>query len=117
MVDFFSRDESWRHDHQGWLPADSRRSSAGNDRNLWIPLKNSAVLRLRSAEGVFLIFGAIFCSWTKAKRKRHFLNLLASFDPMYESIHALRVRNGEIGLLSPGELEKWANAEWSDPHW
>lgn len=61
--------------------------------------------------------GAIFCSWTKTKRKRHFLNLLASFDPTYESIYPLRVRNGEIGTLSPEELEKWANVEWSDPHW
>lgn len=61
--------------------------------------------------------GAIFCSWTKAERKRRFLRLLTSFDPMYDSYYMLRLQQGEKNLLSPGELAQWANAEWSDPRW
>ena len=61
--------------------------------------------------------GAIFCSWTKAERKRRFLQLLTSFDPMYDSYYMLRLQQGEKNLLSPGELAQWANAEWSDPRW
>lgn len=61
--------------------------------------------------------GAIFCSWTKAERKRNFLQLLTSFDPMYDSYYALRLQRGERDLLSPEELELWANAEWPDPRW
>lgn len=61
--------------------------------------------------------GAIFCSWTKAERKRHFLNLLTSFEPMYDSYYTFRLQRGERNLLSPGELVQWDNAEWPDPHW
>jgi len=61
--------------------------------------------------------GAIFCSWTKAERKRRFLHLLTSFDPMYDSYYVLRLQRGEKNLLSPGELTLWANAEWPDPRW
>lgn len=61
--------------------------------------------------------GAIFCSWTKAERKRKFLQLLTSFDPLYDSYHALRLQRGEKNLISPGELALWANAEWPDPNW
>lgn len=61
--------------------------------------------------------GAIFCSWTKAERKRRFLQLLTSFDLMYDSYYALRLQRGEKNLLSPGELALWANAEWPDPRW
>lgn len=61
--------------------------------------------------------GAIFCSWTKAERKRRFLQLLTSFDPMYDSYYVLRLQQGEQNLLSPGELAQWANAEWPDPRW
>lgn len=61
--------------------------------------------------------GAIFCSWTKAERKRRFLQLLTSFDPMYDSYYVLRLQQGEKNLLSPGELAQWANAEWPDPRW
>jgi len=61
--------------------------------------------------------GAIFCSWTKAERKRKFLQLLTSFHPLYDSYYALRLQRGEKNLVSPGELALWANAEWPDPHW
>ncbi|MBB6414388.1 DUF6904 family protein [Mesorhizobium sangaii] len=61
--------------------------------------------------------GAIFCSWTKAERKRNFLQLLTSFDPMYDSNHMFRLQRGERNLLSPGELELWASAEWPDTRW
>lgn len=61
--------------------------------------------------------GAIFCSWTKAERKRKFLQLLTSFGPMYDSYYVLRLQRGEKNLLSPGELALWANAEWPDPRW
>src|SRR3546814_5197013 len=43
---------------------------------------------------------AIFCSWTKAERRRRFAPLLASFDRMYESIYAFRAGRGEHGLRS-----------------
>ncbi|NJL07076.1 MAG: hypothetical protein HC900_01550 [Methylacidiphilales bacterium] len=59
--------------------------------------------------------GAIFCSWTKAERKRHFLNLLSSFDPMYAYYYGYRIQNGEKNLLSPKELEQWEGSEWPDP--
>lgn len=61
--------------------------------------------------------GAIFCSWSKTERKRRFAELLASFDPLYESHYAARTGRGEIGLLSPQELDRWQNAEWPDPRW
>lgn len=61
--------------------------------------------------------GAIFCSWTKAERKRCFAALLASFDPMHDSIHAFRTKRGETGLLSAQELGRWENVEWPDPRW
>ena len=60
---------------------------------------------------------AIFCSWTKAERRRRFAPLLASFDRMYESIYAFRAGRGEHGLLSPEELAQWENKEWPDPRW
>ena len=61
--------------------------------------------------------GAIFCSWTQAERKQKFLQLLTSFDPLYDSYYALRLQRGEKNLVSPGELASWANAEWPDPNW
>jgi hypothetical protein len=61
--------------------------------------------------------GAIFCSWTKAERKARFAALLASFDPMYESIHAFRMERGDRVLVSPEELVRWEGAEWPDPRW
>lgn len=60
---------------------------------------------------------AIYSSWTKAERKRHFLNLLDSFSSMYESIYEARKRNGESGLLDPKELDRWKDAERPDPKW
>lgn len=61
--------------------------------------------------------GAIFCSWTKSQRKAKFLQLLTSFDPMYDSYFVLRYQRGEKNLLSAGELALWDNVEWPDPRW
>ncbi len=61
--------------------------------------------------------GAIFCSWTKSERNRKFIQMINSFDPMYDSYYALRLQRGENDLLSPEELALWANAEWADPRW
>jgi hypothetical protein len=61
--------------------------------------------------------GGIFCSWTKAQRKYGFAQLISSFDPMYERFYAMRLKNGEKNLISPGELAAWENAEWPDPRW
>ncbi|ULJ76185.1 hypothetical protein L2W42_27550 (plasmid) [Rhizobium gallicum] len=61
--------------------------------------------------------GAIFCSWTKAQRKAAFLQLLTSFDPMYESYYAFRLQSGEKNLVSPRDLAVWDNADWPDPRW
>ncbi|HEL5340020.1 TPA: hypothetical protein UOJ00_003017 [Stenotrophomonas maltophilia] len=60
--------------------------------------------------------GAIFCSWSKAERRRRLAQLLASFDPMYESYYGARVAKGGA-WLSPQELERWQNVEWPDPRW
>lgn len=60
---------------------------------------------------------AIFCSWSKAERRRRFVALLASFDQMYETLYALRANRGEQGELGPSELALWENKEWPDPHW
>lgn len=61
--------------------------------------------------------GAIFFSWTKSQRKAKFLQLLTSFDPMYDSYFVLRYQRGEKNLLSAGELALWDNVEWPDPRW
>ncbi|WP_312414352.1 DUF6904 family protein [Shinella sp.] len=61
--------------------------------------------------------GGIFCSWTKAQRKAGFAQLLSSFDPMYDRFYAMRLKNGEKNLISPGEFAAWENAEWPDPRW
>lgn len=61
--------------------------------------------------------GGLFCSWTKAERKRKFLQLLISFEPLYDSYYALRLQQGQKDLVSPGDLTLWANAEWPDPKW
>jgi len=61
--------------------------------------------------------GAIFSSWTKAQRKTNFLELLASFDPMYQSDYNLRLLRSEKGLLSPGQFALWDHVEWPDPGW
>jgi hypothetical protein len=60
---------------------------------------------------------AIFCSWSKSERRRHFLDLLSSFEPMYETLYAYRLQRGEKNLLSPGNLLEWDNVEWPDPRW
>lgn len=61
--------------------------------------------------------GALFCSWTKMQRQKGFLALLGSFDPMFESLYPLHVRNGDKPLLSPADFEAWQNVEWPDPKW
>lgn len=74
------------------------------------PAQPSVIDMLRSR-------GGIFCSWTKSQRKANFLQLLTSFDPMYDSYYVLRHQRGEKNLLSPGDLALWDNAEWPDPRW
>lgn len=61
--------------------------------------------------------GAIFCSWTKAKRKKYMSSLVASLDPMYPIIHRGLLIRGEKDLIAPEEFEKWNNVEWPDPKW
>jgi hypothetical protein len=61
--------------------------------------------------------GALFSSWTKSERRKQFLALLESFDPMYESLHSMRVRHGDRNLLSPEIFLRWTSVEWPDPRW
>lgn len=61
--------------------------------------------------------GALFCSWTKAERRKQLLALLESFDPMCESLHAMRVRQGDRNLLPPDLFTQWTNVRWPDPKW
>ena len=49
--------------------------------------------------------GAIFCSWSKPERKRRFAELLESFDPMYESIYAIRAGKGDAHLVEVVNFE------------
>lgn len=60
---------------------------------------------------------AIFCSWTKAKRKRYFLSLLSSFEPLYDSYYSLGLQRGDKNLLSPTDFLQWESVEWPDPRW
>lgn len=61
--------------------------------------------------------GAIFCSWTKAERRKRFTGLLASLDPMYPSLYPMWVSAGDTTLASPDELDSWEGADWPDPKW
>lgn len=61
--------------------------------------------------------GALFCSWTKTERRKQFMALLESFDPMYESLYAMRARQGDRNLLPPDVFTRWTNVEWVDPKW
>lgn len=61
--------------------------------------------------------GGYFCSLSKAARKQQFLNLLRSFDPMYDTYYAMRVKNGEKGLISPTDFVMWQGREWPNPKW
>ncbi|MBZ0134391.1 MAG: hypothetical protein K8D98_00500, partial [Rhodanobacter sp.] len=60
--------------------------------------------------------GAVFCSWTKAERKRRFEGLLQSFNPLYnivcESTSAL---TDNPDLVPPDEFDNWDGLEWPDP--
>lgn len=61
--------------------------------------------------------GAIFCSWTKKERRVRLAGLLESLDPLYPFLYQMKVRNGDVTLLAPDELDAWAEAEWPDPKW
>lgn len=61
--------------------------------------------------------GGIFCSWTKAERKKNLHGLLLSLDPMYPTIYPMRVKQGDKTLIDPVELDSWDNQEWTDPRW
>jgi hypothetical protein len=81
------------------------------DRWQWINL---------ATPGVFeLLYGRVglFCSWTKSERRKRFLNLLESFDPLYKGTHRLRFQSGKIGLPTPGEFAMFEKLEWPDPKW
>lgn len=61
--------------------------------------------------------GALFCSWSKADRRKKLPGLLASLDPMYPFFYRQAVANGDSYLFSPEELDTWNDAEWEDPRW
>lgn len=61
--------------------------------------------------------GAIYCSWTKAERKKQLDGLLASLSPMYPVLYDIWVRNGATNLVAPAELDRWEGADWPDPKW
>ena len=61
--------------------------------------------------------GAQFCMWTGSERRVKFAGLLASFDPMYPAAYQHMSSSGEIGLVSPAQLDALADAEWQDPKW
>ncbi|MBG6083046.1 DUF6904 family protein [Rubrivivax gelatinosus] len=51
---------------------------------------------------------AIFNSWTKSDRRKRIAGLLASLDPMYPAAYSIWSRSGDTSLLSPEELDSWA---------
>lgn len=61
--------------------------------------------------------GAIFCSWTKAERRKMLHGLLLSLDPMYPTIYPMWVRQGDKTLVDPDELDSWSDREWPEPRW
>lgn len=61
--------------------------------------------------------GALFCSWSKAKRSKGLGELLWSFTPMYESLYQARQRAGHPLPFTPADLAEWEGYEWPDPHW
>lgn len=81
------------------------------DRWQWINFANPKLFNLLYGRA------GLFCSWTKSERRKRFLNLLESFDLLYETTHRYRFRSGEKGLPSPGEFEIWQGLEWPDPKW
>ena len=69
------------------------------------------------SEDALITRGAVFCSWTKAQRKKGVVGLVGSFSPMYSALYPIWLRNGATGLVPPEEYEKWADSEWPDPKW
>ncbi|MDN6867371.1 DUF6904 family protein [Aeromonas veronii] len=61
--------------------------------------------------------GALFCSWSKADRRKKLPGLLASLDPMYPFFYRQAVANGDSDLVSPEDLDTWDDEEWEDPRW
>lgn len=71
----------------------------------------------RGSEEALITRGAVFCSWTKAQRKKGVVGLVGSFDSAYHILYPIWLRNGATGLVPPEEYEKWADADWPDPKW
>lgn len=61
--------------------------------------------------------GAVFSSWTKAQRRRGLAGLIASFDPMYESMYPFWLQSETSELIAPSEYATWEDREWPDPKW
>ena len=55
--------------------------------------------------------GALFCSWTKAQRKRSLPMLLHSFDALTSSFRGV----DEMGDATPEAIDQWVGREWPDP--
>lgn len=81
------------------------------DRWQWINLADPSIFELLYGRA------GLFCSWSKGERRRRFLNLLESFDPMYETTYRYRFQNGEQGLPTLGEFTIFEGLEWPDPKW
>ena len=58
--------------------------------------------------------GALFCSWTKAERRRLLPDLLNSFDPLFDMRSTAFPSVGKSGL-SPSDFAVWDGYEWPDP--
>lgn len=61
--------------------------------------------------------GAIFSSWGKVERRKGLSGLLSSLDPMYPLLYEMAIRNGNIDIVAPEELDTWDGIEWADPRW
>jgi len=58
---------------------------------------------------------AQFCAWSKSERKGHIVNLLDSLFSSYPHIYKMRVKAGEVGLISPEQYDAWIGQECPDP--
>lgn len=59
----------------------------------------------------------LYCSWTKALRKKGISALLDSFSPFYEQHHAFAIRYGSCPPFSPADFAHWESCEWPDIRW
>lgn len=57
---------------------------------------------------------AMFCSWTKAERRKRIVEMLRAFDPMHDIMQDYRRNKGEF-VIASDDIDQWSQVEWADP--